>query len=181
MYETHKSKMIDRILSVKNIAMTNSDLTSTNETNAMNFANLIVTFKVLRLTISEIGQKWSRKMVDLRLFDAFPMNISLPENFDANVYEPFYCYFNVPHKFLILQIKRKQVEALFNEEFIFGKAEYTILFIMIFLVVLSVVSISQKIKSKRKIHFLRETITYCKASSEVNNLLPYPGIVNGET
>jgi hypothetical protein len=93
MYETHRSKIIDRILNVKNIALTNSDLNSANETNAMSFADLIVTFKVLRLTISEIGQKWSRKMVDLRLFDAFPMNISLLENFDVNVYEPFYCFF----------------------------------------------------------------------------------------
>jgi hypothetical protein len=181
MYETHRSKIIDRILSVKNIALTNSDLTSTNETNAMSFADLIVTFKVLRLTISEIGQKWSRKMVDLRLFDASPMNISLPENFDVNVYEPFYCYFNVQYKFLILQIKRKEIEAFFNEKLVFGKAEYITLCIIIFLVVLSVVSISQKIKSKRKIHFLRETITYYRARSEANNLPPYPDIVNGET
>jgi hypothetical protein len=147
----------------------------------MSFADLIVTFKVLRLTISEIGQKWSRKMVDLRLFDASPMNISLPENFDVNVYEPFYCYFNVQYKFLILQIKRKEIEAFFNEKLVFGKAEYITLCIIIFLVVLSVVSISQKIKSKRKIHFLRETITYYRARSEANNLPPYPDIVNGET
>ncbi len=147
----------------------------------MNFANLVVTYKVIRLTIFDIDQKWSRKMVDLRLFDAFPINISLPESFDVNVYEPFYCYFNVSHKFLILKIKRKQIEAFFNEKLVFGKAEYITLCIMIFLVVLSVVSISQKIKSKRKIHFLRETITYYRARFEANNLPPYPDILNGET
>ncbi len=181
MYETPKSKIIDRILSVKNIALMNSNITPANETNAMNFANLIVTFKVLRLTISEIGQKWSRKIVDLRLFDAFPMNISLPKNFDVSIYEPFYCYFNVPHKFLILQIKQKQIEAFFNKKLVFGKAEYITLCIMIFLVVLSIVSISQKIKSKRKIHFLRETISYYRARSEANNLPPYPEMITTET
>jgi hypothetical protein len=69
-------------------------------------------------------------------------------------------FFNVQHKFLILQIKRREIEAFFNEKLVFGKAEYITLCIITFLVVLSVVSISQKIKSKRKIHFLRETVTY---------------------
>jgi hypothetical protein len=50
---------------------------------------------------------------------------------------------------------------------------------MIFLVMLSVVSISQKIKSKRKILFSRDTITYYGARSETNNLPPYPHIING--
>jgi len=109
------------------------------------------------------------------------MNISLPENFDVKNYEPFYCYFNAQHKFIILQIKRKQVETFFNEKLVLGKAEYITLCIMIFLVVLSVVSIAQKIKSKRKIHFLRDTITYYRARSETNNLPPYPDMVNGET
>jgi hypothetical protein len=181
-YKTHQSILIDNLMTVKSLTLVNFNFTINSNLYHLNYPNMIVTFRILKMSISEIGHNWNRKKVDFKIFDSLPINITLPNDFNVEDYEPFYCYFDIQFKILILQIREKNSENFFHKNLKLGKAEYLTIFIISFLIFSLVFSISQIIKNIKRINILKEAVVFYRARIELQefDLPPYPDLVTSE-